>query len=131
MDPESSCSSDRINSGEVPLNSSNTVQSCSLDQISHPGPSGTEIITEIKYDRDTDPKQIFNLNCYANHFDKPQDEAISGKLKHWLPAIRSELDLILKPEVWEIVPKTNGIKSVLTKWIFTNTQSMTNGCEMQ
>jgi len=46
------------------------------------------------------------------------DEALSDN--HWMKAMQEELNQFTRNDVWSLVPRTNKMNVISTKWVFRN-----------
>ena len=62
---------------------------------------------------------VITHSCYLSQFKlKKVDEALQDA--NWINSMHEELHQFLWNDVWELVPRLNGVNVIGTKWIFKN-----------
>ena len=62
---------------------------------------------------------VITHSCYLSQFEpKKVDEALQGA--DWINFMHEELHQFVRNDVWELVPRPNGVNVTGTKWIFKN-----------
>ena len=62
---------------------------------------------------------VITHSCYLSQFDsKKVDEALQDA--DWVNSMHAELLQFVRNDVWELVPRPNGVNVIGTKWIFKN-----------
>ena len=62
---------------------------------------------------------VITHSCYLSQFKpKKVDEAFQDT--DWVNSMHEELHQFVRNDVWELVPRPNGINVIGTKWIFKN-----------
>lgn len=86
--------------------------------------SADDVIGELNAERQTwkiqiNFKEMVKLACFISLIE-PRDvyEALADEL--WTEACHEELEQFARHEVWDLVPRPDGVNVIGTKWIFKN-----------
>ncbi|XP_075645164.1 uncharacterized protein LOC142616184 [Castanea sativa] len=62
---------------------------------------------------------VITHSCYLSQFEpKKVDEALQDA--NWINYMHEELHQFVRNDVWELVPRPDGVNTIGTKWIFKN-----------